>query len=313
MIVVCGDSLIDFIPVLSESKPAYLPVPGGSCRNIASGLGRLGADVGFMGGLSHDFFGDMIARSLEADGVSLQYGVRLPDPSTLAFVQLGEGESAYAFYDQPSAHRSWTRAASRPLEDRVTALHVGSLTLIAPPVADEILALLREQKGRRVLSLDPNCRPSLTGDLPAYRARLRETLRRADIIKLSEADLDYIEPGADPDRAARRWIAEGAHLVVLTRGGAGATAWVRGGQVSVPAGHVTLVDTVGAGDSFIAATLFQLDRMGLLATDALGRIGTVEAETVLAFAVKVAAITCGRVGANPPWLAELEPDRSGQV
>jgi fructokinase len=95
--------------------------------------------------------------------------------------------------------------------------------------------------------------------------------------------------------------------VVLTRGGAGATAWLRGGQVSVPAGRVTLVDTVGAGDSFIAATLFQLDRMGLLAPSTLGRIGTDEAKAVLEFAVRVAAITCGRVGADPPHLAELEP------
>ncbi len=307
MIVICGDALIDFLPVQAAGRDAYLPVPGGSCRNIASGLGRLGAEVGFMGGLSTDFFGDLIADSLRRDGVSLAYAARLDQSSTLAFVQLGEGEPAYAFYEQGSAHRSWTRAASPALDDAVTALHVGSLTLIAPPVADEILLLMRAQKGRRVLAIDPNCRPGLTGDLPGYRARLNQMFQLADIVKLSVADLDYLRPGADPDRVARDWIAAGASLVVLTRGGDGASAWTRDGQVSVPASPIALVDTVGAGDSFIAAVLFQLDRSGLLAVDGLQRIDRSQAQAVLEFAVRVASITCGRVGADPPWLHELEP------
>ena len=306
MIVICGDALIDFLPARAEGRDAYLPAPGGSCRNIASGLGRLGAAVGFMGGLSTDFFGDLIAESLRRDGVSLAYAARLAQTSTLAFVRLGEGEPAYAFYDDASAHRSWTRAASPALDDAVTALHVGSLTLIAPPVADEILLLMRAQKGRRVLAIDPNCRPSVTGDLPGYRTRLNQMFGLADIIKLSTADLDYLRPGADPDRVARDWIAAGASLVVLTRGGDGASAWTADGTVSMPASRVVLVDSVGAGDSFIAAVLFQLDRMGLLAVGGLHRIGRLEAQAVLGFAVRVAAITCSRVGADPPWLRELE-------
>lgn len=309
MIVICGDALIDFLPVRlgAGGQGAYLPVPGGSCRNIASGLGRLGAAVGFMGGLSTDFFGDMIAASLEADGVSLDHVARLPDPSTLAFVQIGEGEPHYAFFDAASAHRRWTRSASPALDAGVKALHVGSLTLIEPPVADEILALMREQKGRLVLSIDPNCRPTVTHDLPAYRARAAKMFALADIIKLSAADLDYLQPGADPDSVARGWIANGTSLVVLTRGGDGATAWIASGQVSVAARRIEVVDTVGAGDSFIAATLFQLDRMGFLASGGLARLGVVEAEAVLTFAVKVAAVTCSRAGANPPWLREIEP------
>jgi fructokinase len=260
-----------------------------------------------MGGLSTDFFGDMLADSLRADGVSLDYVARLPDPSTLAFVQIGEGEPHYAFFDAASAHRRWTRRASPALDDGVKALHVGSLTLIEPPVADEILSLMREQKGSRVLSIDPNCRPTVTHDLPGYRIRLAEMFKLADIIKLSAADLEYLQPGADPDIVARGWIADGSSLVVLTRGGSGATAWTQDGQVTVAAEPIQVVDTVGAGDSFIAATLFQLDRMRLLASGSLAGIGPTEAETVLSFAVRVAAITCSRAGANPPTLSELEP------
>lgn len=306
MIVICGEALIDFIPARLEAGQAYLPVPGGSCRNIASGLGRLGASVGFMGGLSTDFFGDLLTASMEADGVSLLYAPRLPNPSTLAFVKLDDGEPAYAFYDDASAHRSWTRAAGPHLEDEVVALHVGSLTLIAAPVADECLALIREQKDRRVISIDPNCRPTLTHDLPAYRERIAGMFRLADIIKLSVADLDYLHPGIDPDWIARGWIVDGTSLVILTRGGEGATAWTRDGQVSMGSKPIEVADTVGAGDSFIAATLFQLERMGLLAVGRLDRISLADAEAVLGFASSVAAITCSRIGANPPWLRELQ-------
>jgi len=306
MIIICGDSLIDFIPApLAEGGVGYRPAPGGSCRNIASGLGRLGAEVGFMGGISTDFFGDLIASSLAADGVDLGYAPRLPHASTLAFVQLGADEPAYAFYDDPSAHRAWTRQASPRLADRVSALHVGSLSLIAPPIADEILALMGENKGQRVLSVDPNCRPSLTHDLEGYRARLARMFALADIIKLSQADFDFLHPGQDSRQAAQGWIAAGASLVILTRGGEGATAWTREGEVSVAAPAVRVVDTVGAGDSFIAATLFELDRSRLLGVGTLDRIGIAEAQAALRLGVAVAAITCSRVGADPPWAAEL--------
>ena len=308
MIIICGDSLIDFLPAQTEGggQAAYLPVPGGSCRNIAVGLGRLGAAVGFMGGISNDFFGDQIVSSMQVSGVSMEYVARLDHATTLAFVKLGDGEPEYAFFDEASASRCWTRAASPALGGDVTALHVGSLGLISPPIADECLALMREEKGRRVLCIDPNCRPTLTHDLPVYRARIAEALALADIIKLSRADLEYLIPGADPGRIARDWIAAGTALVVVTKGGEGATAWVKAGSVDVPVGETTVVDTVGAGDSFIAAVLCHLDRIGRLRPDRLGGIELAEAEGALRFAVRVAAFTCGRAGSNPPWSSELQ-------
>ena len=307
MILVCGEALIDFIPT---ADGAYMPVPGGSSRNIATALGRLGADVGFMGGLSTDVFGDMIARRFQEDGVSLDYAPRLEAPSTLAFVQIGAGEPAYAFYDEPSAHRAWTRASSPPPGAEVNALHVGSLSLIAPSLADEILALLREQKGRRVLSIDPNCRPSLTHDVAAYRARLATMVALADIIKLSAADLEFAYPGAAPETQAASWLAGGAALVILTLGDEGAVAWMRDGTMRVPAPAIVPVDTVGAGDSFIAAALFALGRDGLLSTARLADLTIGQARAALTFAARASAITCSRVGADPPWLCELEPTAS---
>ena len=166
--------------------------------------------------------------------------------------------------------------------------------------------MMREQKGRRVLCIDPNCRPTLTHDLAAYRARLAEALALADIIKLSRTDLDYLIPGVDPETIAADWLAAGTSLVIVTKGGEGATAWVKGSRIDVPVGETTVVDTVGAGDSFIAAVLCHLDRVGRLRVGQIGAIDAADAEAALRFGVRVAAFTCSRAGSNPPWTSELQ-------
>jgi fructokinase len=318
MLLICGDALIDFIPSQASAAtpgapalPAYRPVSGGSCCNVAMGLGRLGAPVGFMGGLSTDFFGQFLAASLEQAGVSLRYAARLPQGSTLAFVKLTDHEPEYAFYDEKTAMRSWTRAASAPLGDEVTLLHAGSVALIGAPAASEYLALFRAEKGRRLLSIDPNCRPSLIADPAAYHDRLREMLALADIIKLSIADLDYLLPGEPPDGAARTWIAHGARLVVVSQGAEGVTAYTAAGRLRLPARRVAVADTVGAGDSLMAGLLWQLEQSGRLTLSGLADLSLAEVETALGVAVNLAAITCGRTGADLPWRHELSDIHAG--
>jgi fructokinase len=312
MLLICGDALIDFIPTQTAvsapgapALPSYLPVSGGSCCNVAVGLGRLGAPVGFMGGLSADFFGQFLAACLEQAGVSLRYAARLRQGSTLAFVKLTDHEPEYAFYDQETAMRSWTRAASAPLGDEVTLLHAGSVALIGEPAASDYLALFRAEKGRRLLSIDPNCRPSLIADPAAYHYRLREMLELADIIKLSIADLDYLLPGVPPDSAARSWIERGARLVVISQGAEGVAAYTEDGRLRLPAPRVEVADTVGAGDSLLAGLLWQLEQSGRLTLSGLADLSLAELETALGMAVSLAAITCGRIGADLPWRHEL--------
>jgi fructokinase len=179
------------------------------------------------------------------------------------------------------------------------------VTLIAPPVADECLALFEAERGKRVLSLDPNCRPTLTRDVATYRRRMARLLALADIVRLSATDLAFIDPDLTPEDAAARWLAAGTSLVVITRGADGATASWRGGSLTMPARRVEPVDTIGAGDSFYAALVVSLEERGHLSHEGLAALDQATLRASLAFATEVAAITCTRRGSDPPWRREL--------
>ncbi len=309
MHLICGDALIDFLPqpisVGGTALPDYRPVAGGSCFNLALGLGRLGVEAGFMGGLSTDFFGTFLAETLAKAGVSLRYAARMAEGTTLAFVRLGEDEPEYAFFDRQSALRLWHRAASPALGPEVRLLHIGSVALTEGPAADECAALFAAEKGRRLLSIDPNCRPGLAADERAYRARLLALLAQADIIKLSVADLAFLLPGAASEEAARQWLGRGAALVTITRGAAGVSAFTKGSALHQPARPVAVIDTVGAGDSLMAGLLWQLEAAGRLSLARIGGLTGAELQAALAHAVVAAALTCGRRGADLPWAREM--------
>jgi len=306
MLLSCGDALIDFIPVkATDGRNAYVPAVGGSCCNIAIALGRLGAEAGFMGGVSTDFFGEMLMDGMHASNVSTGYVARLPLATTVGFVKLGDGEPQYVFYDEATACRMWTRAASLAPGPEVRLVHLGSVPLINPPAAEESVALFEAEKGKRLLSVDPNCRPSITKDVDAYRTRMRRILALADIIKLSVSDLEFLSPGLPFPKAAEGWLLAGTRLVVVTQGASGATAFWQGSQVTVPAKPVKVVDTIGAGDSFLAGFLVSLDESGKLSATGLNELAKADLDTALAFGAAVAAITCSRSGADPPWRREL--------
>src|SRR5262249_6845094 len=152
------------------------------------------------------------------------------------------------------------------------------------------LALFEAERGRRLLSVDPNCRPTLTRDPDGYRLRMQRILALANIVRLSWSDLDFLLPGAPAETAVGAWLADGTDLVVLTDGENGATAWWRGGQVRVPARRVAVVDTIGAGDSFLAGLLVHLDAAGRLSHDGLRQLAAAEVEAALGHAAEVAAI-----------------------
>ncbi len=312
MLLIYGDAIIDFLPMAAAegARPGglapYLPVAGGSCFNVALGLGRLGVPVGFMGGLSTDFFGQFLARRLDEAGVSLGYASRRREGSTLAFVDLSASEPQYAFFDRETAMRCWRRADAPPLGPDIDLLHIGSVALIPNALGAEAEALFAEQQGRRLLSIDPNCRPSLVEDPSAYRQRIAALFRRADIIKLSASDLAYLLPGQPPEVASRRWIGDGARLVVLTQGADGATAWTREGAVHCAGPRVAVIDTVGAGDSLMAGLLWQLQEAGVLTRDGIDRLSLPVLERALQAAARLAAITCARLGADMPWRHEIE-------
>jgi fructokinase len=308
MILCCGESLIDMLPrQLGSGESAFLPVSGGAVFNTAIALGRLGEKTGFFCGISSDMFGEMLVASLEGSGVGHSLCPRPSRPTTLAFVTLVDGHARYAFYDENTALRMIT-PEDLPGEAAlagVKAAQFGAISLIGEPCGTAFEALCDRLKDRAVISLDPNVRPGFVKDEAAYRERLTRMLRQADIVKVSDEDLTWLAAGEAFETVAARWIADGASIAVLTRGEKGALAITRSDTIEVAAPRATVVDTVGAGDTFNAGLLAGLSRAGALDKAALRSIGTEILRPALELAAKAAAITVSRAGANPPFAHEL--------
>jgi fructokinase len=307
MLLSCGDALIDFLPVKSvDGRDAAVPVAGGSCLNIAVGMARLGAPAGFVGGISTDLFGRIIADHALASQVELRYATRSENQTTLAFVRTAGGEPQYAFYDEATASRNWIyRRGSVPF-DEIEAVHVGSTTLADDQGATQALAMVEDARGSVTISFDPNCRPKLVKHKARYFDRMNTFAAAADIVRMSDVDFEFLYGGSDHAERAKSLIKAGASLVVVTRGIKGAQAWHReAGALEVQAPIVDVVDTIGAGDSFQAALLFALRAIGRIGRQALARTNSEELGRVLLFAASCAAFTCGRAGADPPRRFEV--------
>jgi fructokinase len=307
MILSCGDALIDFVPgKMADGREALSPMVGGSCLNVAVGLARLEVPTGFVGGISTDLFGSMIADHASASGVDLSHARRSDDQTTLAFVRIVAGESHYAFYDAGTASRNWIYRQGAIAFDDIEAIHTGSTTLVHDRGAAEARAMIADAAKRVTISLDPNCRPNLVKDKDAYRAKIDAFAGKADLIKMSDVDFDYLYGGGGYPAKAEALLAGGCSLFVITRGTQGALAWhKRAGAVEVAAPAIDVVDTIGAGDSFQAALLFALHALGRIKKGDLGGMSRDEMSRALSFAATCAAVTCTRAGADPPRLGEV--------
>jgi fructokinase len=307
VILSCGDALIDFVPVVTaDGRDAVRPAVGGSCLNVAVGIARLGVAAGFVGGLSTDLFGRMIADHAAASDVELRYATRSAHQTTLAFVRIVEGESQYAFYDAETASAHWGYQRGSLRFETIKAIHVGSTTLVHERGAAETAALIADARRSTTISFDPNCRSNLVQNQDAYRARMNAFAESADIIKMSDVDFEYLHGDDVYAERAGAMLARGASLVVVTRGTKGAQAWHRKvGAIEVSAPAVTVVDTIGAGDSFQAALLSALAELNCIERSSLATIGAAELRKVLSFACRCAAVTCSRAGADPPRRSEV--------
>ena len=307
MIAVTGEALIDMV---AGSGGRFAARPGGAPFNTARTIGRLGLAPAFLGRLSGDGFGRLLRSTLEGDGVTLAVPEPTGLPTTLALVDVdAAGVPRYRFYlDATSAPALEYPALAGAVPPRVTALHAGGLALIAEPIATSIDRLITAglPPGTLVM-IDPNCRPDAITHRHAYLGRLSRILRRADVVKVSVEDLDYLAPGIPAASAAAGLLGQGPALVLLTDGPYPARAFLRDEVISAEVPAVTVADTVGAGDAFGGAFLAWWSRSGLTRAD-LGRPALVHG--ALQAAAEVAALTCTRVGAEPPWLAEVG-DRPG--
>jgi fructokinase len=308
MILSCGDALIDFVPVAAaDGREAVRPAVGGSCLNVAVGLARLGVATGFVGGISNDLFGRMIAEHALASTVDLRYATRSDHQTTLAFVRTVAGESQYAFYDAQTASREWTYPRGRIAFGTVEAVHIGSTTLVNERGASETAAMIADARPSATISFDPNCRPNLVKDKAGYLGRMSAFAGDADIVRMSDVDFSYLYGEEAYAARAESLLVRGSSLFVITRGMEGVEAWHRKtGLIKVGAPTIEIVDTIGAGDSFQAALLFALHKQDRLARVRLQEIDTDELRCALSFACRCAALTCTRVGADPPRSGEVD-------
>lgn len=304
-IVVAGDAFVDLTSTTSISgAPAYEPHPGGSCLNVAVGLARQGIPTSLLARVSTDGFGQLVRRHLAASGVLSCHLISTEDLTGLAVANLYDGRAGYTFHTEGSADRQL-----RPSDlDGVlfelpvgSALHVGSVGLVQEPQASTLVGLMRRESGRRVISLDPNVRPSLITDRGAYLRSLTEWVSWCDIVKVSEEDLAWLHPGLPPEAVAERWLGLGAGLVVVTFGAYGSWGTTGTATARVPTPRVTVVDTVGAGDALMAGMLAELHRTGRLSRLGLAGLDPATLTQVLHAAAAVAADTCTRAGAEPPY------------
>ena len=301
MILCCGEALIDMLPRETDAgEQAFAPCPGGAAFNTAVALGRLGADSSLFSGLSTDLFGQILTAQLAASGVDTTHAARSDQPTTLAFVTLTDGHASYAFYDENTAGRL---LAETDLPDVVAdAFLFGGISLVVEPCGATYEALARRVAGRAPIMFDPNIRPGFITDEASYRARLDVMCSCADIIKMSDEDLEWISGSADVETFRNQTMAS---IVLLTKGADGVGVYSDAGVFTVKAQRVEVVDTVGAGDTFNAGFLHGLQRAGALSVDGVDEVSEADLRAAVELGNRAAAVTVSRAGANPPWAKEL--------
>lgn len=303
MLTVIGETLID--EVLSDTASPRVHV-GGSPMNVAVGLARLGHPAQFVGRFGNDDYGRLIQQHLRDNSVLSPFS---PDahPTSVATARLNPaGGASYEFqlvWDLPELHGYAT-----DLLNGTTLLHTGSIAAMLTPGAAEVLRLVEQAHPLATISYDPNCRPTIIRDADFAREAAERFVALADVVKASDEDLEWLYPERSALDSARAWLAEGCSLVVVTRGSKGPWAVCAAGEVEVGAPTTSVVDTVGAGDSFMAAllgALVDLELDGAHRREELRRITQEQLTTVLAYAARAAAVTVSRAGANPPTRSEL--------
>jgi fructokinase len=307
MFVVCGEALMDVFATGDTSTGVALDARiGGSPLNVAIGLARLAQPVAFLGGVSTGFLGDRLLRAISDEGVATDCVARLDAPTTLGLVGLdARGVPSYAFYGEGCADRLLPLAALERIPAQGRTFQFGSYAMVVEPVASTQRALVEREQGRGFIAYDPNVRLNVEPALDCWRDTLNWMLPRTQLLKVSDEDAGLLFPGVALEVLAAQWLAAGAEAVVVTRGGQGALAWTANAHASTPGRRVTVVDTVGAGDTFQAALLTWLAEHGRLQPGALATLSDDDLAAALDFAAAAAAITCSRRGADLPRRHEL--------
>ena len=294
---VCGEVLIDLLP----GTPDRVAVVGGGPANTAKALARLGHDVNFIDGISTDDYGLKARAELLADEVNLDLALTSDKPTCLAIVTLAaDRKASYEFKIDGTAtfdfDLNWL---PDPSVHKPSVLQIGTLVTIVEPGASVLYDWAMKVAEFAPIVFDPNIRPSVMGDRDRYQAAVEKWAAISSVIKVSDDDLAWLFPGQPFEEIAKRWVADGAALVVVTRGVNGSIGYTESGVEEALGVKIDLVDTVGAGDTVGAVIIESMVRDGILSLQGEGL------KKVLNRAAAAAAITCSRAGAQPPYKHEL--------
>lgn len=308
-----GEILFDFLPVEAGGEvTGFTMHPGGGPYNVAVGMARLGQPTAFVSKVGDDFFGRRLRRAVRAEGIADDFlATAHSSPTTLAFVATEDGEPVFTFYGDGAADTLLTPEDLPAAFYAETALlHFGGISLLRGSTPGAALSAAEGLRGQALISLDPNVRPAVIVNAPAYRATLERAIALCDLLKLSAADIEWLAPGVDILTYAADLLSHGPAMITVTRGGAGVLALRRGPsgveQIEASSFRVQVSDTVGAGDSFSAGFLVALAERGALSRAAIESLPAAEIQSALRFGAAVAAINCTRAGANPPTHAEVD-------
>jgi len=315
-VILCiGEAVIDLIQTdIEGTGQAFLPVPGGCAYNTSIAIGRLGVPVSFLGRISKNFFGEMQASRLRENNVDDGFLIRCEQNPVLAFIKTEEGKDPqYAFYEEGTSDRSLSlKELPAHLPENTHCIVFGSISIVLEPIGSTIKSFILREARNAVTAFDPNIRPFVIKDRNAYLKRFRKLSGASDIVKISLEDYQYIDANAQPQKALKDLIDMGTRLAIITLGPKGAQAMLRRDNgslttVSAPGINVpNVADTVGAGDTFHGAFLAWLEQRWKLSHNAIAELSENDLSSALIFANKAAAFVCGRRGAQPPYLNEIE-------
>ena len=296
---VCGEVLVDLIPQPGSTE--RVGVIGGGPENTAKALARLGHQVEFIDGISTDIWGVAAKKELDLDGVGTRFAKFSDKPTCQAIVSLDEkGSASYEFVIDGTATFDFSPDwLPDPYLHKPSLLHIGTLVTVVEPAASVLFDWALEVSELAPIIFDPNIRPAVMGDRKKYCESVEKWVSISSVVKVSDDDLNWLYPNEDHIEIAKRWIAGGVSVVVITKGAEGLIGVTSDGVVTAPGVKVEVVDTIGAGDT-----------VGAIIAEAVKNIGLTELHgavlmTVLEKAAHAAAITCSRKGAQPPTAREL--------
>jgi fructokinase len=300
LVTVVGEALVDVVRCAGGDERVH---PGGSPANVAVGLARLGVPVELITRFGRDSFGDLVDRHLRANGVRLRHPRDSWPTSVAEAVVDSAGVATYDF------RLRWDLDLVAPCTaPEAILVHTGSIAALLEPGSSSVRRIVEDSREFATISYDPNCRPSIVGDVAAARRGVDAHVELSDVVKASDEDIEWLYPGRHPQDVAEAWLARGPAVVIVTRGARGPWGITRSGPVERPAPQVRVADTVGAGDSFVAAVIAGLVHRGLVGAGrrpALRELGSAAFSDLLGEAAAAAALTCSRTGADPPTEGEL--------